>query len=720
MLGGSSEPLSPAAAASQPESRETIEKFRPSSSAAPAAQVLPRHWDDLADEKRQQRHWHEAVAAAAAARLRTITTTTLTQPQRRDPARYPSHAGHRHLRRRQAAILLFLTGAAALVVVVVVLGCGLTSHLPFGSCPLSLPRQQQQQQQQHFQQQQHTAMSGQYMPSKVGGGDNNGDQDYGVQQQRWAQDGESYLENRPTRDATLNPRKVADLPARYLPGYGHSSDVAVTDTTTNPADTSGADDALASKKRPSSSSPPHHPPWKAGRPRVIIIGDVHGELEILEDLLRKVGYTPRAQGGRDHVILAGDIINKGPDTPGVLDLAIREGFSGVRGNHDDYLLRLFDEHGPGKQKGKMAVVDDGAAVSDEDGESDSRGSIDEEEDEDEDEDEDDNDEESISNMLGDTSISRQQQHSLGGSNADGDDNDHDTSSGDAAASKKHKKHGKHKHKGKKKKHKKGKKKIPKKDRLGLAIIRSCTPEQRRWLANLPLILRVGHIPHTTTPTTSLSADLGSDGLESSVAKLLTPYGGQMVVVHGGLVPGIALEKQDPWALLHMRTLLLEKKEKKQKHGKKKGKDNKHKRESGDHEGRATANDSAGTTEEEEGEDDNVDNDADAGPITTMTPLETREGKPWARVWDKFQRKHVASRTDRTTVVFGHDAKAGLQIGEYSFGLDTGCVAGGKLTAMVFFEAAVGIDADESTGPREEGVVRVAHEFYSVSCKERAA
>lgn len=192
-------------------------------------------------------------------------------------------------------------------------------------------------------------------------------------------------------------------------------------------------------------------------------------------------------------------------------------------------------------------------------------------------------------------------------------------------------------------------------------------------------------------------------VDAAKPSIPTPYSGQVVVVHGGLVPGIELEKQDPWALLHMRTLLLEKKNKKDK-GKKHHKDKKDKKKKDKklkHKSTDTDEDSTGT-------------DTDEGISTTaLIPLETREGIPWARVWDKFQRKHYDDSSDRTTVVFGHDAHAGLQKGEYSFGLDTGCVAGGKLTAMVFFEVAETKAA--GAGP-DLKPVRVAHEFISVSCK----
>jgi diadenosine tetraphosphatase ApaH/serine/threonine PP2A family protein phosphatase len=68
--------------------------------------------------------------------------------------------------------------------------------------------------------------------------------------------------------------------------------------------------------------------------RTIFIGDVHGCLHELEDLLSACAY---AQGER--VILAGDLVAKGPDSLGVLKLARAIAAQGVRGNHDHAVLR---------------------------------------------------------------------------------------------------------------------------------------------------------------------------------------------------------------------------------------------------------------------------------------------------------------------------------------------------------------------------------------------
>ena len=68
-----------------------------------------------------------------------------------------------------------------------------------------------------------------------------------------------------------------------------------------------------------------------GRPmqRTLVIGDVHGCVDELRLLLRRCGY---AKG--DRVVLAGDLVAKGPDSQGVVELARENGFGAVLGNHD--------------------------------------------------------------------------------------------------------------------------------------------------------------------------------------------------------------------------------------------------------------------------------------------------------------------------------------------------------------------------------------------------
>ena len=51
-----------------------------------------------------------------------------------------------------------------------------------------------------------------------------------------------------------------------------------------------------------------------------IIGDIHGQFDTLQSLLRHLGYDENGDHpqGR-HLILLGDLVDRGPDTPAVLD-----------------------------------------------------------------------------------------------------------------------------------------------------------------------------------------------------------------------------------------------------------------------------------------------------------------------------------------------------------------------------------------------------------------
>ncbi len=67
--------------------------------------------------------------------------------------------------------------------------------------------------------------------------------------------------------------------------------------------------------------------------RTIIVGDVHGCASELESLLDAVGF---ASG--DRLVFVGDLVARGPDSLGVLDIARKTGAIVVRGNHEQKLL----------------------------------------------------------------------------------------------------------------------------------------------------------------------------------------------------------------------------------------------------------------------------------------------------------------------------------------------------------------------------------------------
>lgn len=70
--------------------------------------------------------------------------------------------------------------------------------------------------------------------------------------------------------------------------------------------------------------------------RHLLIGDVHGCREELEQLLERLRYDPAG----DVLVLLGDLVNRGPDSAGVLRLARRLDAQCVLGNHDVRLLRV--------------------------------------------------------------------------------------------------------------------------------------------------------------------------------------------------------------------------------------------------------------------------------------------------------------------------------------------------------------------------------------------
>ncbi|KAI9732929.1 MAG: hypothetical protein M1818_007362 [Claussenomyces sp. TS43310] len=255
---------------------------------------------------------------------------------------------------------------------------------------------------------------------------------------------------------------------------------------------------------------PKHVPsagQRAGR-RLVLVGDVHGMKKELVKLLRKIDFDQ----DRDHLVLTGDMISKGPDSPGVVDLVMRLGASSVRGNHEDKVLLA-------RRNMLRHSVDLVAADAD---------------------------------TGGGGSEMRESSHS-------GEYRDRE-------------------------------------------LARRFSPDQIAWLERCPVILRVGPI----------------EGM------------GEVVVVHAGLVPGLALERQDAWFVMNMRSI----------------------------------------------------------DLKTWVPSNGRDGTAWNKLWNQHQ--HSLPTHQRSTVVYGHDSKRGLQQTRYSYGIDSGCLAGGRLTALIIEGAADGV------------------------------
>ena len=89
--------------------------------------------------------------------------------------------------------------------------------------------------------------------------------------------------------------------------------------------------------------------------RTVFIGDVHGCLDELEMLYKKLAVS-----SADRVLFVGDLVAKGPDSQGVLAFVRASGARSVLGNHDDAVLRyrraLQEGREPKLKPGHLAVA----------------------------------------------------------------------------------------------------------------------------------------------------------------------------------------------------------------------------------------------------------------------------------------------------------------------------------------------------------------------------
>jgi serine/threonine protein phosphatase 1 len=90
--------------------------------------------------------------------------------------------------------------------------------------------------------------------------------------------------------------------------------------------------------------PPSIPPQTS----VIAIGDIHGRLDLLEPLLTRIERRAALFPGSRHVVIClGDLIDRGPDSAGVVE-RLMGGVQGcelvvLMGNHEDALLGFLDD-----------------------------------------------------------------------------------------------------------------------------------------------------------------------------------------------------------------------------------------------------------------------------------------------------------------------------------------------------------------------------------------
>lgn len=95
------------------------------------------------------------------------------------------------------------------------------------------------------------------------------------------------------------------------------------------------------------AAPPRALPAVPPGERVYAIGDIHGNLDLLSDLIRKIDADSAARSpARTTIIFLGDLVDRGPDSAGVIEAAMGLAQNGdgptvrfLKGNHEEVFQR---------------------------------------------------------------------------------------------------------------------------------------------------------------------------------------------------------------------------------------------------------------------------------------------------------------------------------------------------------------------------------------------
>jgi calcineurin-like phosphoesterase family protein len=79
--------------------------------------------------------------------------------------------------------------------------------------------------------------------------------------------------------------------------------------------------------------------------RLYVIGDIHGRLDLLNQMVEAICRDVDAHGGSSLTVTLGDYIDRGPDSRGVIDRLLANPFPGtfvaLKGNHEELLERFL-------------------------------------------------------------------------------------------------------------------------------------------------------------------------------------------------------------------------------------------------------------------------------------------------------------------------------------------------------------------------------------------
>eukprot|EP00551_Chaetoceros_affinis_P008978 CAMPEP_0203671662 /NCGR_PEP_ID=MMETSP0090-20130426/7373_1 /ASSEMBLY_ACC=CAM_ASM_001088 /TAXON_ID=426623 /ORGANISM="Chaetoceros affinis, Strain CCMP159" /LENGTH=465 /DNA_ID=CAMNT_0050536775 /DNA_START=402 /DNA_END=1799 /DNA_ORIENTATION=+ len=164
-------------------------------------------------------------------------------------------------------------------------------------------------------------------------------------------------------------------------------------------------------------------------------------------------------------------------------------------------------------------------------------------------------------------------------------------------------------------------------------------EDVEWMSNIPYTITIPKSFWANSPSTSIETSDKSNIDED------------IIIVHAGLIPNTPLEKQDIQAMVTLRYVM---------------------------EKKAVGNNSTKSYAYFENKTSGGDGgDGGDGGAVQVPQL-------WAKVWN-----------GPSLVIFGHDAKRGLQIEKYAIGLDTGCTYGKQLSGIILpGKTIVSVDAEK--------------------------
>lgn len=83
--------------------------------------------------------------------------------------------------------------------------------------------------------------------------------------------------------------------------------------------------------------------------RLYAVGDIHGRADLLEKMLRLIAADHLGYRHQSLIIFLGDYVDRGPNSKDVLNILCTGHYKNIpfyclRGNHEDILLRFFNDH----------------------------------------------------------------------------------------------------------------------------------------------------------------------------------------------------------------------------------------------------------------------------------------------------------------------------------------------------------------------------------------